>query len=187
METNYKSVDVYHYVNHGILDRVLNVIEAKKNAKVFARPGVVGEMVITWSEDDYHNPIVEREDFVTLDEETNQPGWVVTKVNPQEEIVVDSHGHSNQWIIRDSVFRKKYEGDFAFPGVFQSKGVVQRFVLVPEDIQIQVKTGATMNIASGGYLNITDLNCISGISERDFHDTYQVVSSQNQDNKQRNI
>lgn len=45
-----------------------------------------------------------------------------------------------------------------------------------------------MNIASGGYLNITDLNLISGsISEGGFYDTYQVVSNQKEDSNQRNI
>lgn len=56
--------------------------------------GVVGEMGITWSEDDFHNPIVERKDFVTFDEEINHPGWVLTKIIQQEEMIVDSHGHS---------------------------------------------------------------------------------------------
>lgn len=110
---SYKKVDVYQYVKEGLKNGSLNVIEAKKNAKVFARQGNLGEKVITWALDDFGNSIVEREDYVTLDENTHEPGWVVTKIDQEEKPVIDINNHTNQWIIRDSVFHSKYNGDFS--------------------------------------------------------------------------
>ena len=34
-----------------------------------------------------------------------------------------------------------------------------------------------MNIAAGGYINITNPDDMYGISERDFEDTYKVVDT----------
>lgn len=33
-----------------------------------------------------------------------------------------------------------------------------------------------MNIAAGGYINITNPNDMYGISKRDFEDTYKVIN-----------
>ena len=176
---SYKKVDVYQYVKEGLKNGSLNVIEAKKNAKVFARQGNLGEKVITWALDDFGNSIVEREDYVTLDENTHEPGWVVTKIDQEEKPVIDINNHTNQWIIRNSVFHSKYNGDFSQPGVFVSKGITQQFIPISENIQIIVKTGATMNISSGGYLNVTNPERISGISAKDFQDTYIKCEKEN--------
>jgi hypothetical protein len=39
--------------------------------------------------------------------------------------------------------------------------------------------GSKMQIAEGGYINITDPSDMYGISERDFTDTYRKVSASN--------
>ena len=98
---NYTKVDVLTYVKNGLESGTLVPIEAYKFARIMARPGIVGEEVISWSVDSLGNEVKEKVDTVSLDEETNNPGWVVTKTDEDGNIILDNNGHSNDWIISD--------------------------------------------------------------------------------------
>ena len=87
-------------------------------------------------------------------------------------------GYINEWIIDDATFKKKYEMDEQVPGVFKPKGQNQVFVQIPDNITLE-QWGSEMNIAAGGFINITDSNDMYGISKRDFEDTYKFVDEQN--------
>ena len=173
---NYTKVDVLTYVKNGLESGTLVPIEAYKFARIMARPGIVGEEVISWSVDSIGNEVKEKVDTVSLDEETNNPGWVVTKTDEDGNIILDNNGHSNDWIISDSTFKKKYEIDENNPTLFKPKGGVQTFVQIPDNITLN-QWGSDMNIAAGGYINITNPDDMYGISERDFEDTYKVVDT----------
>ena len=62
--------------------------------------------------------------------------------------------------------------------IFRPKGGVQLFVQIPDNIILE-QWGSKMQIAQGGYINITDPSDMYGISERDFTDTYRKVSASN--------
>lgn len=172
---NYTKVDVSTYVKSGLESGTLVPVEAEKFARIMARPGTVGEEVISWSVDSVGNELKEKVDTVSLDEETNEPGWVVTKTDENGNIILDNNGHSNDWIIPDSTFKKKYEIDGDNPTLFKPKGGVQIFVQIPDNITLN-QWGSDMNIAAGGYINITNPNDMYGISKRDFEDTYKVIN-----------
>ena len=167
--------DVLKYVREGISNGTLVPFEAEKFARIIARPGVVGETVVSWSVNDKGEPIEEKVAAVELDEETKRPGWVVTKANEDGSPVVDANGHTNDWIITDSKFVKKYE--LQEGAVYRPTGGKQIFVRIPEDLSL-AQWGGYENIAAGGYINITNSGDMYGISQRDFEDTYRVVESQ---------
>ena len=174
---NYTKVDVHQYVDMGLKNGTMIPKEAEKFARIVAKQGQVGEKVISWSVDSLGHEIQEKVAYVQNDENTNQPGWIVTKVDEDGNIMLDNNNHVNQWIIEDSVFRKKYEIDPENPTLFKPKGGPQIFVQINDNIILN-QWGEDMKIAAGGYINITNINDMYGISERDFNDTYQFTEEQ---------
>lgn len=118
----------------GIKNGTMIPKEAEKFARIVAKQGQVGEKVISWSVDSLGHEIQEKVASVQNDENTNQPGWIVTKVDEDGNIMLDNNNHANQWIIEDSVFRKKYEIDPENPTLFKPKGGPQIFVQINDNI-----------------------------------------------------
>lgn len=152
---NYQEVKVEKYVKDGLVSGKLTPIEAEKFARIIARQGTLGEEVISWSVDSLGNAIEEKRDTVKVDSKTNNLGWIVTKADEQGNPILDNNGHINQWIIEDSTFTKKYEIDPNNNLIFRPKGGVQLFVQIPDNIILE-QWGSKMQIAQGGYINITD-------------------------------
>lgn len=168
----YKKVDIKEYVDE-LLSQGVEPFEAEKFARIAARPGIVGEQVITWSVDENGNPIIERDSTVKLDENTNQPGWVVTKLDENNKPLLDKNGHDNTWIVPDSKFKQKYEMDNQ-EGIYKPTGNIQKFIEIKDNI---ILNGSEMKVATGGFINITDPNNMYGVSSRDFADTYRKVKN----------
>lgn len=169
---DYKKVDVVDYVREGLAKGTLIPRRAFKFARIIARKGVLGEKVISWSVDENGNEIIEKISEVKEDPATKETGWVVTKADMEGNVIIDNNGHTNDWIIEDTVFKKKYELDPDNEGLYKPKGGIQIFVQIPDDIILN-QWGSDMKIAKGGYINITKADDMYGISKRDFEDTYQ--------------
>ena len=176
---DYKKVDIIKYIQEGIRNRQMVPFTAVKYARIIARQGAIGETVVTWSVDSNGKEVKEKVAQVELDNETNNPGWVATKVDEDCQVIFDSNGHTNEWIIEDSKFRSKYEIDTENPSLFKPKGGLQIFVRISEDIILE-QWGSEMLLSAGSYINITNPNDIYGISERDFNDTYKIVDEEYQ-------
>ncbi len=172
---NFTPVNVQEYVQKGIEAGTFTLRQAEKVARIVARRGTVGEKIASYSTEG----VLETTNTVELDPITNQPGWIATKVE-NGEILVDEFGHRNEWIIPDSTFQKKYEVDPENPYLCRPKGGPQQFVQISDDISFVAPWGEQMNIIAGGYLNVTDMNEIYGIQERDFDDTYRFTDEQYQ-------
>ena len=166
MDANYKVVDVIEYVKAGIASGVLNFSEAKKFQRITARQGTVGEKVQTILADGTVETDLRE---VKLDEKTNQPGWVVKNINGPE-----------QWIIEDSIFKKKYEVDQEQQGVFKPKGGPMLAAQISESLQITPPNwgGDIQKIKEGGYLLMDPTNPtdIYGIGEEEFKNTYAFTN-----------
>ena len=171
---NYTKVEVTSYVKQGIENGTMVPRQAEKFARIIARQGTVGETVVSWSADSQGNEIQEKVAQVQVDAQTNQPGWIATKVDEQGNIIIDNNGHSNQWIIDDTTFKKKYETDPENPSLCRPKGGPQIFVQITDNIILN-QWGSDMQIAAGGYINITNVDDMYGISQRDFEDTYRFT------------
>lgn len=173
-EKKFTKVDGRAYAEAGIACGELTPVVATKFARVEARRGVVGEEVISYSQ----NGIVEKVDTVKVDPETGEVGWVLTKLDENGEVVVDEFGHKNEWIVKHSTFTKKYDLDETKrDGVYKPKGGPQIFVPIVMDV-ILFQWGGEMKIEAGGWLNITNPDDIYGISQRDFEDTYKIVGEE---------
>jgi len=174
MSEEFKKVDVVFYVKEGLENGTMKPRLAQKFARIIARKGTVGETVISWSVDKDGNEIQEKVAQVTVDPETKEAGWVVTKVDENGTPVVDNNAHTNEWIIEDSKFKDKYELDPENNNLYKPKGGLQTFVQITDNIILN-QWGSDMQIAAGGYINISNVNDMYGISERDFNDTYKFV------------
>ncbi len=171
---NYVEVEIASYVKQGIEDGTMVPIQAEKFARIIARQGVVGETIVSWSADSQGNEIQEKVAQVQVDPQTNQPGWIATKVDEDGNIIIDNNGHPNQWIIDDTTFNKKYEIDPQNPSLCKPKGGAQIFVKITDNIIVN-QWGGSMKVAEGGYINITNPDDMYAISERDFIDTYKEI------------
>ena len=172
MET-FRKVDAKHYVLSGLASGELVPFYAVKIGKVLARRGKVGEEVITYTD----GGLVEKVNTVEIDPDTGNTNWVLMKANEYGYPIVDEYGHVNEWIKDDSEFQEEYDPDEEIDGLFKSVDGAQLFVPVLLDI-ILIQNGEEMYVKAGGFLNITDLTSIYGISERDFRDTYRIYGEQ---------
>lgn len=68
---NYIKVDVTNYVKNGIENGTLIPRQAEKFARIMARQGNVGEIVVSWSVDAEGKEIQEKVAQVSIDEKTN--------------------------------------------------------------------------------------------------------------------
>lgn len=171
---DYKKVNVLEYVRDGLKRGTLVPREAYKFARVIARKGVLGEKVISWSVDENGKEIIEKISEVKEDPATKETEWVVTKADMEGNVIIDNNGHTNDWIIENSTFKKKYEVDPNNEGLYKPKGGIQVFVQISDNIILN-QWGSDMKIAKGGYINITNPDDMYGISKRDFDDTYKYV------------
>ena len=173
-EKKFTKINGREYAESLIATDPSKVVVAKKFARVFARRGVIGEEIISYSQ----NGIVEKVDTVKEDSETKQPGWVLTKLDENGNVLVDEYGHRNEWIVKDSTFVKKYDCDEQMPeGVYKPKDGLQFFIPIVMDVILE-QWGGEMKIEAGGWLNITNPSEIYGISKRDFEDTYRIVGEE---------
>lgn len=179
---NYIKINVIKYVRDGIENGTLIPFKAQKYARIIARQGTPGETIISYSEDANGNEITERVSKISLDNKTHKPGWVATKVDSDGNIILDKHNHPNEWIISDSTFKRKYEIDPVNPNLYKPKGGIQLFVQIPDNIILE-QWGSEMKIVSGGYINITNVDDMYGVSERDFYDTYKIIGNLEEENK----
>ena len=167
----YRKVDTREYVEAGLADGSLEVFEASKFARIAAVKGEAGQEVISWSEDENGNPIQEKVATVSADEETGETGWIVTKTDAEGNPIIDKNGHTNQWIIDNKTFRKKYESDPDHQNIFRPVGGPQKFVETKEALTIS-QWGEEMNMPKGSFINITNPDDMYAINPRDFYDTY---------------
>ena len=163
-------VDVKDYVIDGIDSGDLVPFLAIKHARVRARRGSLGEVVHTYTD----GGLLEKQNVVEIDPVTGNPGWIVTKCNPDGSVLLDEYGNKNEWIIRDSKFTKNYILDPLNEGLFMSIDGPQLFVPVLTDITI-IQGDSEMNVEAGGFINITNLDRCYVISDRDFYDTYSIL------------
>ena len=172
----YRKVDTKEYVEAGLANGSLEVVEATKHARISATKGEVGQEVISWSEDEDGNPIQEKIATVIADEKTGETGWIVTKTDTEGNPVVDKNGHLNQWIVDDEEFHKKYEEDQERPGAYKPVGGPQKFIKTNEGLIIS-QWGKEMKMPRGSYINITDPSDMYAVNPRDFEDTYTITKT----------
>ncbi len=153
----FKRVDnIAEYVREGIKSGRLTVDEVAKFARIHARQGTIGEVIIT----KMANGLEETRNTVKADEKTGAPGWVVT--NPDGE----------EYIVDDSVFQKKYEIDSKNPSQYKPKGEPVLSAPINEHIEFDAPWGETMRIEAGGSLIISGPEDIYGIQKAEFENTY---------------
>ena len=151
------------------------IYEAKKLGNTIAFQGTVGQEVVSLEVDAEGNEYVERTGVISLDPETNEPGWILTKTDSNNKPVLNKFGHTNQYIVVDSKFRTMYEPSNEGPNLY-SKSQIEQFIQSEDDITFETKYGEIV-VYVGGFIKVSDLDRISGISEQSFYDTYTVVDT----------
>ena len=147
-------------LNDYVLDLVLNgesVVRAKKNVLVKARQGKVGEIVET--------EIDKTTNTVKVDEKGN-PDWIITSVGGEE------------YIVRNEVFTSTYD---KFSEGMYIKNKLQLLVYCDKTVEFVPSWGGTFTVEKGGYFTINGYNDIAGIQSNAFKETYEVISSSDED------
>lgn len=137
----------------------------QKSGEITARVGIPGEKIVTIMADG----LEETENTVVLDENGN-PGWVVTNSTGEE------------YIVKDSVFRKKYERVPDTANRFRPLRNPITACQIHENICFTAPWGEIMNIAAGGYLVFNkDFDDIYGIQKAEFDVTYYKIESDSEE------
>ena len=159
MEVEFKKIEnIRSYVEERLQNGEINSGIYQKYGEIAARVGLVGEEIVTVMA----NGLEETKNTVTADENGN-PDWVVT--NPSGE----------RYIVKDSVFRKRYDKIDGTENRFKPKWNPITAGRISESISFTAPWGESMNVVSGGYLVFTDMNDIYGIQEAEFNETYELV------------
>ncbi len=156
----FENVDVLKFVKQGLANGSLTPQKAEKIARIYARDGIVGEEIRTIMADGLEETV----NVVKEDPETHKVDKVVT--NPGKE----------QYIVPASKFEQKYEVDPENPEMYKPKGGPVTVTQIDQNIAFKASWGEDMQIKSGGYLVITSYTDIYGIQEKEFNETYRIVS-----------
>lgn len=172
---DYKEVNLKQYVEEGIANQTMVPFVAEKFARVFARQGTIGESVTIYMNDSLGNIIGEKEDFIIPDEITGQPGWIVTHLDENGEVVRNKDGNVIEKILSDSKFKEKYEKDLNIDSVYKPKDGTKRFVILTENISID-QWGSKMQFQTGSYVDITNPDTMYAMTSQDFNSRYRRIA-----------
>lgn len=158
-------------------ERNANEVFAHKTAPVLVSPVAEGDELVVYNGDGMEET-----------RETAKEGQVkLTKANPEGEAILDENGNANSWFCDIDKFEAGYDvnglegssengySGLAFP-VEAEDVPPRRLIQVDQDISVLPNWGGTQEIPAGGWLNVTDLSDIYGISGKDFDDTYKIDS-----------
>lgn len=156
------------YVNNLLLHGEPTFVATKKgDARVVARPGVVGEQIVTYTKDGNGNRC---ETISTIKEGM----WVVTMANENgKPIPIDNEGHFNTYTNTAEEFKKYQPTDI--PGVYKQIPEERLFMEVHENIQFMAPWGSMENLKAGGVVNVTNMDKIYGIARYEFDTTHDIV------------
>ena len=147
--------NIIEYVNKGVTNNTLKIINANKITLVSVKRGTVGEEIITWGIDKEGNPIVEKIDNVRIDPQTNKPNYILTKLNRKGSIVLDQNNNPRQWIIEEAAFLELFDQNNRNPVIYEHKDATEQFVRANRSITVLIH-GQPYHIEKGDYINITD-------------------------------
>ena len=88
---------------------------------------------------------------------------------PGNWIVMNPSGE--QYILTEEKFKEKYI-PAKQKGVYVSKPIPQKFIQIKEDIEFMAPWGAPQFIKKGGFLNVSDLENVYGVAQKEFLETY---------------
>ncbi len=157
---NFRKIEnIKEYLTEGLKCGRFQSNAYQKSGEITARVGKIGEKIVTVMA----NGLQETKNTVTTDENGN-PGWVVT------------NSTGEQYIVTDSVFKKKYERiaetEDSFKPVWNPITAAQ----IDENICFSAPWGEIQNIVSGGYLVFNELyDDIYGVQQGEFNETYTLV------------
>lgn len=145
-------------------------VTAQKKACLIVRPAIEGEQIVVY------NAAGE----VEANETCTAGNWVVKSVDLDGVPILTDAGQENIWQMTDKTFKKKYDTANIQPnGFVKPKGGLQTFLQVQENICLYVPWGEggapiPQVIDKGGYINVTNLDDLYGISGGDFDNLYAV-------------
>ncbi len=93
------------------------------------------------------------------------------------EPVTDEYGRMSRFYISINKIRDTYTLVSGFSDVYKPKNLVNMFISVLSDIEIECH-GIVYKVDAGSYLNITNFDDIYPVSESDFNTLYYELSSE---------
>lgn len=154
----FKKVDVAAYAL-GLIDSGVKPNFYTKTVRVKARKGTVGDILVTRMK----SGLVETVNTVKHDGD-----FILT--NPSGE----------EYIIPKATFEAKYNPVPNEQSEYSPKPSPQLFLRINESISFTAPWGEAMNIAAGGFLNVTDIKKkdVYGIQKEEFLETYSLCDPQ---------
>lgn len=164
--------NITEFVNKGITNNSLRVINASEITRVSVRRGNVGEEIITWGTNKDGQPTIEGINNVRIDPKTNKPTYILTKLDHKGSIMLDENNNPRQWIIEESVFLENFEQNNRNPVIYEHKNPIEQFVKANKSLTVLIHNQPT-KIEKGDYINITDPINMYVIKKEEFLASYK--------------
>ena len=154
--------NIKEYLTSGLKSGKFQSKTYQKSGEITARVGKIGEEILTVMA----NGLQETKNTVTADE-NGCPGWVVT------------NSTGEQYIVADSVLKKKYERIAETEDRFKPVcNPITATQIIDENICFTAPWGEIQNLVAGGYLVFNkDFDDVYGIQEDEFNKTYSMIVS----------
>lgn len=161
---NFRKIEnIKEYLAEGLKSRRFQSKTYQKSGEITARVGKINEEILTVMA----NGLEETKNIVTSDE-NGHPGWVVT------------NSTGEQYIVSDSVFKKKYERIAGTENRYKPIWNPITATQIDENICFNAPWGETQNLIAGGYLVFKkNFDDVYGIQEDEFNKTYDMIEQKN--------
>ncbi len=160
---NFRKIEnIKEYLTEGLKSGKFQSKTYQKSGEITARVGKIGEEIVTIMA----NGLEETKNIITADENGN-PGWVFT------------NSTGEQYIVTDSVFKKKYERIAGTEDKFRPVwNPITATQIIDENICFTASWGEIQNLVAGGYLVFNkNFDDVYGIQEDEFNKTYSMIVS----------
>ena len=173
MEGSKMKKNMRHFVDKGITNGSLKIIEAFKVTKVSVKRGSIGEEVTTWGTDKEGNPIIKRKNKVKIDPKTNKTDYILTQLNHKGSVILDENNNPRQWIVEESFFLESFEQNDRNPIIYEYKSPTEKFVKSNRNITV-LNHNQPIQIGKGDYINVTDPINMYVIQKEEFESNYRL-------------
>lgn len=158
---NFRKIEnIKEYLAEGLKSKRFQAETYQKSGEITARVGKIGEEIVTVMT----NGLQETKNTVMVDE-NGRRGWVVT------------NSTGEQYIVSDSVFKKKYERIAGTENRYKPIWNPITAAQIDENICFVAPWGETQNLIAGGYLVFNkEYDDVYGIQQEEFNETYDLIT-----------
>jgi hypothetical protein len=183
-EGEFKDItNIQQYIMDGIKKEKMQLCYIQKTEKVYARPGIPGEIIITIPPDfiDKLDTItnISNEELIDKFIDSMDNGKIISEainvVTVDENGLVDmvvTNMSNESYPVRAKVFSKRYKQNLDDPNTYIRIGIPDLAVTVYENIKFKTSRGSMAYLKSGGFIIVRSFYDFDALQQESFKKSY---------------